>query len=110
MGSSCLGWRKQDYSFTEGVLSRSIIDKVDEETESISLHYTNSNLFQLNLLVNDSDLGDSKVFKSLQHSNPGTTEEIASSISRLQGQKTFPGHEDNNLSQLLEEHFSMNIS
>ena len=78
MKSSCLGLRKQDYSFREGVSTHNSNDNVNEETKSISFHFTSSNLFQPNPSVNDSDSGDSKVCKSLGHSHSGTKEETAS--------------------------------
>lgn len=49
-------------------------------------------------------------WKSLENFHRGTAEEIAPfSIVKLQGPKSFPNFEDDNLSQLLEKGFSMVI-
>ena len=42
----------------KGTVTHSSIDNIDEETESISLHFTNSNIFQPNMKGVQNDTND----------------------------------------------------
>ena len=91
----------------KGVPTHSSIDNIDEETESLSLHFTNSNVYQPN--AGGSNEGDQTV--SIERFHPGTTEEIPSYyIGKLSvGPKLFPGYIDDTSDSLLQKRLSMDI-
>ena len=80
------------------------IYNIDEETESISLHFTNSNLYQPNAGFREND--DHVAFVEKFH--PGATEEIPPyHIGKLLHPKPFTEFVDDNSSGMIDKCFSL---
>ena len=86
------------HDIKKGIPTHSSIDNIDEETESLSLHFTNSNVYQPNVGVPD----ESEERVSIEKFHPGTTEEISSyHIRKLSdGPKLFPDYVDDSSNAL----------
>ena len=64
----------------KGAVTHSSIDNIDEETESISLHFTNSNLFQPNMKIMHDQV---KELVNVEKHHPGIIEELPDITSTL---------------------------
>ena len=85
-------------------MTHSSIDNIDEETESISLHFTNSNLYQSNAGFREND--DHVAFVEKCH--PGATEELPPyHIGKLLHPKPFTQFVDDNSSGMIDKRFSL---
>jgi len=88
----------------KGIVTHSSIDNIDEETESISLHFTNSNLFQPN--PGSSIKESSKINVVANH--PGTIEELPEFyVGKKIGPKLFQNYSYNKSSVLVDKQFIM---
>ena len=97
-------------SLSKGKSTHSSIDNIDEETESISLHFTNSNLFQPSPATSTDDFGDPQMSKSIEQSHPGSHNEIPPySIGKLNGPPSFYDYVDDESKNLLELRFSTDL-
>ena len=61
----------------KGVSTHSSIDNIDQESESISLHFASSNLFQPNAEVSTGCPNDAAMCKSVEKSHPCSNVEIS---------------------------------
>ena len=64
-------------SLLKGVSTHSSIDNIDQESESTSLHFASSNLFQPNAEVSTGCPNDAAVCKSVENSHPCSNVEIS---------------------------------
>ena len=90
----------------KGAVTHSSIDNIDEETESISLHFINSNLSQPNAGFREND--DHVAFVEKFH--PGATEKIPPyHIGKLLDPTPFTEFVDDNSSGMIDKRFSLDI-
>ena len=94
-------------SLKKGVLTHSSIDNIDEETESLSLHFTNSNTYQPNAGVSNQDDNEITLIEKF---HPGTTEEIPPyHIGKLNDSKPFLDNTDDVSTSLIDHRFSIDM-
>ena len=90
----------------KGISTHSSIDNVDEETETLSLHFTNSNVFQPNPRSSVNDNDNAKMNKMLEQSHPGSTDEISPyCVGKLTDPPSFSDYVDDESKDLLESRF-----
>ena len=79
----------------KGVSTHSSIDNVDQVSESMSVYFTNSDLFQPKAEVSTCFPNDAALCKSVKQSHTGPNEEISPcSIWKLKGPMSFIGFAD----------------
>ena len=98
-------------SLLKEVSTHSSIDNVDKESESISLHFKYSNLFQPNAEASMGCPNDAAMCKSVEQSRSGSNEEISSySIGKLKGSPpSFTYFIDDESKNLLESRLSLGL-
>ena len=90
----------------KGAITHSSIDNIDEETESISLHYTNSNLFQ----PSSNSAGSGGELVNVERDHPGTIEELPEVyVDKKKGPPPMPGFIDSKSTDQVDNMLSINI-
>ena len=83
-------------------------NNIDEETESISLHFTNSNLFQPNMNAAKSGVRE---LVNVEKNHPGMVEELPEVHieKKKKGPPVMPGYIDCKSTDLIDKRFSIDI-
>ena len=92
----------------KGLITHSSIDNIDEETESISLHFTNSNIFQPNTkAVSNSSIRE---LANIKKNHPGSIEELPDvHIEKKKDPPPMPGYVDSKTTDMIDKRFSIDI-
>ena len=96
---------KLDYKIEKAFFTQSSVDNIDQETDTLSIHFTNSNLFQPHL---DSDEPDQGL--SIENKHPGSTEEIHPfELNHLIPPPKFPNFVDDTSDDMVSKRFNIDI-
>ena len=86
------------------LITHSSIDNIDQETDTLSIHFTNSNLFQPHLDNDEPDQG-----LSIENKHPGSTEEIHPvELNHLIPPPKFPNFVDTS-NDMVSKRFNIDI-
>ena len=89
--AAVLGGESRTMTLLKGVSTYSSIGNVSAQTESVLLHFTNSNLFQPNPSVTDSDSGGFKSVQILGTFSPWNSRRNCTLLNRqVEGSETLP--------------------
>ena len=87
------------------IVTHSSIDNIDQETDTLSIHFTSSNLFQT-----QDDTNDNYEELSVESSHPGSSEDILSfELNQLVYSPTFPNFIDDTSIELITKWFETDI-
>ena len=90
----------------KGEVAHISIDNIDEETESIPMHYASSNLFQSNIGRSQND----ENVVSVERHHPGTIEELPDyQVGERNGPKSFPDYIDTTSTERLDKRLNVDI-